>query len=81
MSPVGDTFARIDRLRFHIMPFRFVPRDGVRSKLLTKKKASAYGTPFKGKRLRLRKLPGLTQRALPALTALPDHHKTIAGHR
>ena len=36
------------------MPFRFVRRDGVQSKLLTKKSAAAYGTPFKGKRLRLR---------------------------
>ena len=38
------------------MPFRFVPREGVQSKLLTKQGASAYGTPFKGKRLRLRSL-------------------------
>ena len=38
------------------MPFRFLPSEGVRCKLLTKKTASAYGTPFKGKRLRLRKL-------------------------
>ena len=36
------------------MPFRFVRREGVQSKLLTKKSAAAYGTPFKGRRLRLR---------------------------
>ena len=38
------------------MRFPFVRRDGVQSKLLTKKTASAYGTLFKGKRLRLRSL-------------------------
>jgi hypothetical protein len=58
------------------MPFRFVPRDGVQSKLLTKKTAAAYGTPFKGKRLRLRSLAGLTQCPLPAL---PGQHRPITG--
>lgn len=58
------------------MRFPFVRRDGVQSKLLTKKTASAYGTLFKGKRLRLRSLAGLTQCPLPEL---PGQHRPVAG--
>ena len=58
------------------MRFPFVRRDGVQSKLLTKKNASAYGTLFKGKRLRLRSLARLTQCPLPEL---PGQRRPIAG--
>ena len=58
------------------MPFRFVRRDGVQSKLLTKKSAAAYGTPFKGKRLRLR----AARRSHTVATAcLPGQHRPMSG--